>query len=80
VLDDTVVGFAAYELQEPGRIVFTHTEVADEVEGRGVGSILIRSALDAVGHAGQRRVVPQCRFVAAFVERHPEYQDLLSRD
>lgn len=79
VVDGEVVGFAAYVLQDRDRIVFTHTEVDDTMEGQGVGASLIRSALDAVGHAGQRRVDPQCPVVAVFIERHPDYQDLLAR-
>ena len=67
---------AAYQL-EGARIVFTHTVVPPEIEGRGVGSRLIRGALDAVRDRGLR-VVPQCPFVAAYIERHPEYRDLLA--
>jgi len=78
-VDGEVVGFAAYVLEDPDRIVFTHTEVDDEVGGRGIATTLIRGALDAVGHAGQRRVDPQCDFVASFIERHPDYRDLLAR-
>lgn len=77
-VDGEVVGFAAYEL-EAGVITFTHTVVDDAVEGQGVGSALVRTALDAVGQAGQRRVDPQCPFVAEWIERHPDYRDLLAR-
>jgi uncharacterized protein len=69
-----VAGFAAYR-RFPDRIVFTHTEVDDAFEGRGVGSTLVRAALDAVRDEGLR-VVPRCPFVKAFMERHPEYGDL----
>ena len=65
---------AAYQL-EGDTIVFTHTKVPEAIEGRGVGSKLIRAALDAARDRGLK-VVPQCRFVAAFIERHPEYRDL----
>lgn len=67
---------AAYQ-REGQVITFTHTVVPPEIEGRGVGSRLIRGALDAARDAGLI-VVPQCRFVAAFIERHPEYRDLLA--
>ena len=66
---------AAYQ-REGDRIVFTHTLVPKAVEGRGVGSKLIRAALDAVRDEGLK-VVPQCPFVAAYIERHPEYRDLV---
>ncbi len=66
---------AAYQ-REGDRIVFTHTVVPPEVEGRGVGSRLIRAALDSARDQGLK-VVPQCQFVAAFIRKHPEYGDLL---
>jgi uncharacterized protein len=69
-----VAGFAAYR-RYPDRIVFTHTVVDDAFEGRGVGSTLVRAALDAVRDEGLR-VVPQCPFVRAYIERHPEYAAL----
>jgi uncharacterized protein len=66
-----VAGFAAYR-REGDRVVFTHTEVDDAFEGRGVGSVLVRTALDAVREEGLR-VVAECPFVRSYVERHPEY-------
>lgn len=72
-----MAGFAAYR-RYPDRIVFTHTVVDDAFEGRGVGSALVRGALDAARGEGLR-VVPQCPFVRSYIERHPEYADLTSR-
>ena len=66
---------AAYQL-EGDTIVFTHTLVPPAIEGRGVGSKLIRAALDSARDRGLT-VVPQCPFVAAFIERHEEYRDLV---
>ena len=59
------------------RIVLVHTEVPDALSGQGVGSKLVRGTLDAVRAEGLK-VVPRCEFVAAYVERHPEYRDLLA--
>lgn len=53
-----------------------HTEVASEYKGRGLGSVLIRGALDDVRAQGLR-VVPVCPFVQAFLGGHPEYLDLV---
>ena len=66
---------AAYQL-EGDTITFTHTLVPKKLEGRGVGSKLIRAALDS---ARDRRlkVIPICPFVKAFIERHPEYRALV---
>lgn len=68
-------GIAAYERSDD-TITFTHTVVDEEVEGQGIGSTLIRHALDDARSQGLT-VVPQCGFVAAFIEDHPEYQDLV---
>jgi predicted GNAT family acetyltransferase len=67
---------AAYQL-EGDTIVFTHTVVPPEIEGRGVGSKLIGGALDLVRDRGLK-VVPQCPFVRAYIEKHPETRDLLA--
>lgn len=68
---------SAYYLSEPGLLVFTHTEVDEAFEGHGVGSTLIRAALDTARSRGLS-VRPDCPFVAAYVARHPdEYLDLV---
>jgi predicted GNAT family acetyltransferase len=74
-LGDELAGIAAYQLRE-GVIVFTHTEVGDRFEGRGVGSALARGALDDVRATGSR-VMAQCPFIKGWIENHPDYQDLL---
>lgn len=77
-LDGALAGFTVYELAEdPARIVFVHTEVDDAFEGRGVGSAIARAALDDVRATGERRVVPQCPFIRGWIEKHPDYADLL---
>lgn len=68
---------AAYQ-REGDVVVFTHTVVPPRIEGHGVGSRLIRGALDIVRDEGLT-VVAQCPFVAAYIERHPAYRDLLAR-
>ena len=70
-----VAGFAQY-LRKPELIAFVHTEVAPEFEGRGVGSALVRTSLDESRAAGLR-VLASCPFYAAWIDRHPEYADLL---
>ncbi len=75
---DRLLGLAAYE-RRGDRVVFTHTEVDPQAEGSGLGGKLVRAALDDVrGHGG--RVVPQCSFVRGWIERHPEYGDLVAHD
>lgn len=72
-LDGELAGFAAYT-RRGSSIVFTHTEV--QLEGQGVGSALVRGALDDVRRRGGLTVVPRCPFVRAYLEKHPEYADL----
>ena len=60
-------------------IYFTHTEVPEALEGQGIGNILARAALD-YARAQKMRVVPRCTFIAAFIKRHPEYQDLVDAE
>jgi predicted GNAT family acetyltransferase len=73
----SVVGFAAYQ-RGHDTVVFTHTEVDDAQEGKGVGSMLVRGALDDVrGHG--LKVLPVCPFVKEYIERHDEYADLVER-
>jgi len=64
---------------EPGLVVLVHTDVAPSAEGTGVGSTLVKAALDDIRERGLR-VVPFCPFVAAYIRRHPEYRDLVGRD
>jgi len=64
-----------YQL-DGGTIVFTHTSVPDELGGRGLGSKLARTGLDYARTQGLS-VHPLCSFVAAYIDKKPEYQDLL---
>lgn len=75
---DGHTAFSEYELEEPNRIVFTHTLVPDELSGRGIAGEIVKYALE---NARERKltVVPQCPYVAAYIKRHPEYEDLLAR-
>lgn len=57
-------------------ITFLHTEVPEELEGKGIAKALAKAALD---HARDNdlKVVPLCPFIAAYIKRHPEYQPLV---
>jgi len=66
----------AYYQLAPGVITFTHTEVPPELGGRGIGSELVRGALEAARAQGLK-VVAKCPFVAAFMAKHTEFNDLL---
>ena len=73
---DRLVGFVEYRLQ-PDRIVFTHTETDTSAQGHGVGSQLAAGVLDDARARGLS-VIPLCPFIAAFIEQHPGYRDLVA--
>ena len=72
---DGHTAFAYYQLS-PGIITFTHTEVPPALGGQGVGSRLAKGALE-MARAQKLKVVAQCPFIAAYLGKHPEYQDLI---
>lgn len=71
---DGETAFIDYSEQN-GVVAMTHTEVPPHFEGKGVGSSLVKGALDLVKNEN-KRVRPHCTFVAAYIKRHPEYQPL----
>lgn len=70
-----LAGIAGYERGD-GVITFTHTDVPDAFKGQGVGSALARTVLDEA-RADGLAVVPQCPFIAGWIDRHPAYADLV---
>jgi predicted GNAT family acetyltransferase len=72
--DGKLAGFASYSFGN-GVIEFLHTEVDPDLEGQGVGAALARAALDAAATRGIR-VRAFCPFIADWIARHPEYQQL----
>ena len=73
---DGHTAFSQYKLA-PGTITFLHTEVPKELEGQGIGSRLARGALETARARGLK-VVAKCPFIAAYIRKHPEFQDLLA--
>jgi predicted GNAT family acetyltransferase len=74
-VDGAVAGFAEYRRTE-GTVAFTHTVIDPSFEGRGLGSVLARGALDA-SRAEGRAVLPFCPFIRGYIQRHPAYLDLV---
>jgi uncharacterized protein len=77
-LGQTRAGFLAYR-REPGAVVLVHTDIDPAFEGQGLGSRLVAGALADLRSRGLR-LVPLCPFVADYLRRHPEHQDLVVRD
>lgn len=77
-VDGDRAGKAVYRMRD-GRHLFVHTEVDDRFSGLGVGTRLVRFALDDVRSQGGT-IVPICPFFAAYIKRHPEYEDLVDHE
>ena len=75
---DQYVAVAEYR-RRGDTIFFIHTEVPRELEGQGVASKLIKTALDEA-RAQHLAVVPFCPFVASYIRRHPDYKALVHPD
>jgi len=59
-----------------GVVTLLHAEVPQELSGQGLGSQLARGALE-LARAHGYKVVPRCPFIADYVKKHAEFQDLL---
>ena len=70
-----VVGWIDY-LPAGASLIFAHTEILPGHEQQGFGSVLVRGALDEMRRRGST-VIPSCAFTAAFIQRHPEYADVV---
>jgi len=69
------IAFSEYQRAD-GMLTIMHTEVPKELEGRGIGSTLIKGVLDTARAQGLK-VNPLCPFAKAYIERHSEYADLV---
>lgn len=76
LIDGELGGYAEYNVMK-NAIVFTHTEVFPQHEGRGYSSILVKAALDDVRAMGTQ-AIPVCQVVTGYIRRHPEYRDVLT--
>lgn len=77
LLDDgtTVAGFADYVI-DGRQVALPHTVVEPQYNGQGLASLLAKAALEDIQQAG-RCVVPECSFIAAYIQRKPEWQSLV---
>ena len=73
---DGFTAFSEYQRAD-GVLTITHTEVPKQLNGRGIGSTLVRGLLD-IARAQGMKVRPLCPFVKAYIDRHPDYADLLA--
>lgn len=76
---DRVIGESTYETGARGELVILHTEIDQELQERGLGSILARGMLDDLRTATDAKIVAKCPFTFKFIATHPEYKDLTDR-
>lgn len=76
--DDQIAGLIDYKVRD-GRHWLVHTEVYEVFQGSGVGDVLVEWALDDL-RSRSAVVVPTCPFVADWLRRHPDYQDLVDHE
>jgi predicted GNAT family acetyltransferase len=69
------LAFANYRLA-PGKVIITHTETPRALRGRGIASTLVKGALELI-RADGLKVVAGCSFVMDYLDRHPEFADLV---
>lgn len=69
-------GFVEYT-ESSGVLTITHTVVPSAIGGRGIAGQLVRAALEHARASGLK-VAPRCSYAADYVQRHPEYADLLA--
>ncbi len=76
--DGQLAGYCEYNVLTDA-LMFTHTEVLPAFEGQGIGSKLAKHVLDDTRAQG-KHVIPVCQFIAGYLRKHPEYQELVRED
>jgi predicted GNAT family acetyltransferase len=72
---DGAEGVLEYARSGPTTVEFTHTFVPPALRGRGIAERLVIAGLSWAREQGLR-VIPSCPYVAAWLGRHPEWDDL----
>ncbi len=69
------IAFANYRLVS-STVIITHTETPRALRGRGVASELVQGTLELI-RADGLKVVAGCGFVVDYLNKHPEFADLV---
>lgn len=77
LVDGALGGMIVYRDRGEGVRELVHTEVKPELGGRGLAAVVAKAALDDIRARGWK-VIPSCPYVAAYVEKHPDYADLVT--
>ena len=78
VEEDGLVAELGYKLGV-SQITLVHTQVPPELEGRGIGSALVKAGID-YARQNDLKIVPYCPFARGYLQRHPEYNDLVVKE
>lgn len=76
---DREIGETVYVTRDDGGIVFTHTEVDENLQERGLGSTLVKGALEELRSSTTVRIRATCPFVRRYLAEHPEFANLTTR-
>lgn len=76
-VDGEIAGLTVAKEGDDGVVLISHTEVDDAYEGQGLASKLVSGALDDIRRRG-KRIEVTCEYVTDFLEKNPEYRDLLA--
>lgn len=77
----TIAGHTAFILYKlaPGKITLVHTEVPEELEGKGAGNAIVEKTLRYIEES-DNKLIPLCPFVYAYIKRHPQWKRILSEE
>lgn len=76
-LEDGQIAHIDYVVMPSGDVALTHTDVPYVHENKGIGSQIVKKALEDIKQKNAK-VVPQCGFVSVFIRRHPEWTELVA--
>ena len=72
------IAFMAFQKIEPNILDLTHTEVPEELSGKGVGSKLVIGVLQYCKD-NNLQIIPSCSFVKSYIDNHPEWNFLVAQ-
>lgn len=74
---DGHTAFLSYQIVDEQTLNYNHTIVPPELGGQGVGTALVKFALDDA-RASHKKVIPSCSFVKRYIDKHSDYQDVMA--
>lgn len=78
-MGDQMVGDISFVRTGENILIIDHTAVADDVQGQGVGTELVRHVIE-LARANDKKIIATCPFAKATIDRHPEFQDVMLKN